>query len=886
MSKALKGSKPGTGESLEMRVLSLGKPCLYLDANATILGCDAVFIKLFKISKKNLNAFPFSSYSQNRLFVEAVRRASTEGISSFRGNVFLANGINPVYLETVCYRMEPEDHSAKKIVCLILGYKFADFLSEHDELKVNALSWKKGLANVSVSVHSMDGSVLYISASIEAMLGYTRDEYTGMSPANLVFPDDFHIVTDAIEKLQQGHDHLNSRYRMIHKNGSVIRVETASFLISNVSGGGNHIVNITRDLNSHEEIEYALERSERKYYRLVMNLPTGIALISSTGQLLEVNTAMKNILGMPLYVPIHDMNFFRIKAMKRMKIAAQLSKCIETKEIVSGDITYSLSNKERGKYLTYSFVPVLNNANEVDNVISYVSDLTLQKKAETEILEHAEFLDLVINAVKSPFFVKDEHHKWVVLNDAAVEMMGSSREALIGKTDYDLYPKEQADIFWKYDELVFKSGSSSNEEQITWSDGKLHTIVTHKTLYLEKSTGKKFIVGTIHDISDYKKIELELRASEHNYHELFDNANDFIITIDLDGNITNANRTLLNFLQTDLSEFLKHSVFDFISDEYLPSAMAFWDKLLAGTLESPFDINALGIDGKPVIYEVKASLMFRNGVLAGAQCVFGDVTELREASMKLEKYNRDLLELNTTKDKFFSIIAHDLRNPYSSLIGFSEMLMEDLNELSKDEIRDSLRIIYNSAKHSFNLLNNLLAWSRLETGHMPFDPAPLTLISVAEEVVEVLFSLAYRKRIEINNRIKPGILAYADKNMLNTILNNLVMNAIKFTPVGGVINIYTGDHVLSPESGKDFITVSVSDTGIGMDEETVSKLFTGIKSTYVLGTEKEEGTGLGLMLAREMVEKHQGRIWVESTLLEGSVFSFLIPAYMPGNGDS
>jgi PAS domain S-box-containing protein len=515
-----------------------------------------------------------------------------------------------------------------------------------------------------------------------------------------------------------------------------------------------------------------------------------------------------------------------------------------------------------------------------------VSDITQQKQVEIESHERAEFLNLVINAIKSPFFVKDEEHKWVMLNDAAIEMMGKPREVLLGKSDYDIFPKEQADIFWKYDELVFKTGSQSNEEQITWNDGTIHNIVTHKQLYIEKPSGRKFIVGTIHDISSYKRIEEELRSSEKKYHELFDNANDFILTMDIEGNITNANRTLLNFLQTDMELFTKRNVFEYIREEHKEFALTLKEKIIDGLLDTTFDINAFGINFKHVIYEVKASPIIQNGKTIGIQCVFSDVTERKEASLKLEKYNRNLLELNKTKDKFFSIIAHDLRNPYSSLIGFSELLLEDLEKLTTDEIRDYLKIIRNSAKNSLNLLENLLAWSRLQTGRMPFDPTKVVLTNAVEEVINVLFSIAYRKRIRINNNINSGVLLFADKNMLNTILNNLVMNAIKFTPNGGEINIYTVGNTYIPNSDKEFVEIAVADNGIGMEAVICEKLFSENRPVSNTGTEKEQGTGLGLILSREMVEKHGGTISVESTPGKGSVFSFFIPVFQPENNTS
>jgi PAS domain S-box-containing protein len=565
--------------------------------------------------------------------------------------------------------------------------------------------------------------------------------------------------------------------------------------------------------------------------------------------------------------------------MKDSGISEQFSRCIQTKEPVNGEIQLRLSRKAPVSDLNYRFVPIFDQSGAIESVIGYVHDLSQQKKAERDYHERADFLNLVINAIKTPFFVKDNDHKWVVLNDAAVEMMGQPREVLIGKSDYNLYPKEQADIFWKYDEMVFKTGSSSNEEQITWSDGTIHTIVTYKELYIEKPSGKNFIVGTIHDITAYKKIEEELRASELKYRELFDNANDFILTTDLEGKITNANRTLLRYLQTDLESLKQHNVFEFVREENIDMAYDIKAKMLAGEPEQSFELNAYGLNRQAVVYEVKTSLIKRNNEPIGVQCVFSDVTERREASTRLEKYNESLLELNANKDKFFRIIAHDLRNPYNSIMGFSEMLIEDLDSVSKDEIKESLTIIYGAAKNSFSLLENLLAWSRLETGSIAFTPVQIILSDIVEEVVNVLFSAAYRKKIDIENLVKPEVMLFADKNMMIAMLNNLVMNAIKFTQSGGKIKIYS--EAFTPDRGKDFIRISVADNGIGMDAETSKFLFTANRMVSTPGTEKEQGTGLGLLLVREMVEKHGGSIKVESSPGKGSVFSLAIPVHLP-----
>lgn len=882
MNEAIGNPKLESGVNQPMRVLCSGKPFMYFDGKAKILDCNEELLKITNFSKAELLGSDLHFSDKNGQFIHAITKAETDGISIFRGNVILGPDSSQFTLETVFFSLESSNGMEKGIICYVLDIKKHSMASGAEAiLNTRVVSGLPEIMNASVSIHALDGSIIYVTPSVELMIGYTSDELKALSPVFAVHPDDIPVVFNVLEQLNKGGDFMKSRYRMIHKNGSVIEVETSSYLIAQNTGTGKHIVNVSWDIGINDKVKRALELSEQKYYRLVMNLPTGVSLISTEGKLLEANDAMKRIMGLPLDTPMPDLNFFTHEFAQHAEMISQLRTCINTKEVFSGEVFLKSPRSGRDIFLVYSFLPVLNHAGEVESIIGHVSDLSVQKKAESESRERAEFLNLVINAIKSPFFVKDEDHKWVILNDAAVDMMGHSREELLGKSDYDLYPGEQANVFWKFDELVFKKGSSINEEQITWSDGTIHTIVTHKQLYIEKPSGRKFIVGTIHDISSYKKIEDDLRASEKKYRELFDNANDFIITIDLEGNITNANMTLLTYLKTDLEKITRLNVFDFVNKDNLEYSLAIKDKLLHGLQENSFEFNALTLDGREITYEVKASLILRNGEVKEIQCLFSDVTARMEARQKLEKYNTNLVELNKTKDKFFSIIAHDLRNPYSSMIGFSELLLEDLETLSKNEIRDSLKIIRNSAKNSLNLLENLLAWSRLETGRMPLDPVKVVLTNIVDEVVNVLFSLAYRKKIEINNMIELNVLLYADKNMLNTILNNLVMNAIKFTPIGGEINIYATPYSNLEGKEADFTKISIADTGIGIEADICSKLFTSNNPVSSLGTEKEQGTGLGLVLSREMVEKNGGRIWVESTPGKGSVFSFTLPAYKP-----
>lgn len=231
-----------------------------------------------------------------------------------------------------------------------------------------------------------------------------------------------------------------------------------------------------------------------------------------------------------------------------------------------------------------------------------------------------------------------------------------------------------------------------------------------------------------------------------------------------------------------------------------------------------------------------------------------------------------LQELNATKDKFFSIIAHDLKNPFHNLIGLSEVLIEDIDEYDHESIKEVLELILESSSKGYYLLENLLEWSRSQTDRIRYAPQKINLTETTDESIELLYEIADNKKITLINRLDSNFEAYADENMIKTVIRNLVSNAIKFTNTMGTVKIY------ATESGNNYI-YSVEDNGIGIDDENIEKLFKIDVSFSSHGTKGETGTGLGLILCKEFVEKNNGKIWLESEVNKGSIFNFTVPKY-------
>jgi signal transduction histidine kinase len=243
---------------------------------------------------------------------------------------------------------------------------------------------------------------------------------------------------------------------------------------------------------------------------------------------------------------------------------------------------------------------------------------------------------------------------------------------------------------------------------------------------------------------------------------------------------------------------------------------------------------------------------------------------IEEQSRTLNFQKEQLQTLNSTKDKFFSIIAHDLRSPFQSLIGLSDLLLQEVSKSEYDDLKEYSRMINESSHHLYNLVENLLSWSRTQRNKISFEPSEINLASVIEETIALFQPNLNEKSLTVEKHLTSIRDGYADKNMIEFIVRNLISNAIKFTGLNGMIIIYLTDKT-------NFLQAEVSDTGVGISAEDMQKLFMLDSNFSNEGTLGEKGTGLGLIICKEFIEKNNGRIWVESKPGKGSSFFFTVP---------
>jgi len=385
--------------------------------------------------------------------------------------------------------------------------------------------------------------------------------------------------------------------------------------------------------------------------------------------------------------------------------------------------------------------------------------------------------------------------------------------------------------------------------------------------------GEKCMFFSINDISERKQAELELIESEGKFHSLFTQMSEGFVLHEI---IYDANHNPIDYRLLELNPAIEKQVG--LLTENVKGKLA---SEVYGVSPAPYlDIYAeVASTGQPQSFQTYFPPLNRyfdihafspnKGFFA---TVFSDVTEKRQAEEALMQSEARFRELNATKDKFFSIIAHDLRSPFNSILGFSQLLEESVQAKDCKTTEEYATIIRKSTQRTMDLLMNLLEWSRSQTGSMEFSPEYLDLKGLLQEVLVLFVETAKLKTIEIFVEEFPKTTVFVDKKLVSTILRNLLSNAIKFTNPGGKIV------VSSIQKGLE-LQICVRDNGVGIRQVDLPKVFRIEESISKPGTQNEQGTGLGLQLCKEFVEKHGGRIWVESTYGKGSAFYFTLPLF-------
>ena len=486
------------------------------------------------------------------------------------------------------------------------------------------------------------------------------------------------------------------------------------------------------------------------------------------------------------------------------------------------------------------------------------------KKSKKIAEERESYLNSLINNREQGIWTIDTNYNFSMYNNiyAEIYFITYNNEVYKGLNSLSYLTPELFN-FWKskYDEvlsgkqIVFDYFNKENHNK------KFYQISLNPIFLDRKIIG---VSGLAVDITEHYNTENTLRKNKEKIKAILKTIPDAIFHLNKKGVFINfyqenKNHKLLtdpkNFISKSISEIFENILANRIQEKIT-------EAIETGSSEMEYSLQMDELK----YFEAKFSILNKNEVIASVR----DITDRKKATNALKVSEGKLKELNSSKDKLFSIIAHDLRSPFNNILGFSELLVKNTTEYDADKNKQYLSIINSSAKNTLDLLDNLLNWAKSQSGRIVYNPQKISLSSVIDNVISEFRSTAKFKQITLNHIQTTEIEAKTDVNILKTVLRNLISNAIKFTKQDGTITIST---IINQKN----IEISIADNGVGMNEENCKKLFKTATNNSSRGTANEKGSGLGLVLCKEFVEKLGGTIWVTSVLGKGSDFKFTVP---------
>jgi len=609
---------------------------------------------------------------------------------------------------------------------------------------------------------------------------------------------------------------------------------------------------------------------DKEYQDIFRQSPISIEYYDSLGNLKDANQACIDLFGIQSIDSIKEFNLFTNPHLTEQAIIdIRSGKTVRYEMMFDFNLIKRLKTYETSKegvcFLECHINPSINDEKEVTGYIVHIIEITERRQIADSLFRSEEQFRMLLDLAPDAFFQGDDHGNFITINKSAIELTGYTREELLKMNMKELFTE---DILKKkplrYN--LLKNGEVIKTERELYQKSGNRIIVEMNSKKMPDGTYQSFF----RDITERKLSETALEKSEEKFSKIVNSSINGMYFYHLKANdqliFVGANPAADKIIGISHDLFKGKTIEEAFPELVHTNVPEMYKNVAKGELGSQeFDIEYkdIKISG---FYYVQVFQTEKNSIAVH----FTDISDRKKTELLLEQQSNELQRINATKDKFLSIIAHDLKNPFNAIIGFSDLMIQNFNELDNETLLQGLNTIETASKHAYKLLENLLVWSQNQTGRSPFNPEILNLNSQVAESFKMIESSAAIKGISVVNSIKKATMIFADQNMLDSILRNLILNAIKFSYKGGKVKI-------SAIEREHEIEVSVKDNGVGISPENQVAIFKIDKHTITLGTDNEQGTGLGLILCKDFVTRHNGSIWVESTPGSGSTFFFSLP---------
>ncbi|MFZ4547076.1 MAG: PAS domain-containing sensor histidine kinase [Bacteroidales bacterium] len=653
------------------------------------------------------------------------------------------------------------------------------------------------------------------------------------------------------------------------RNEGITWFETFKTPIFDKNGSVIGTTGVSRNITERKKAEKTLLESKKTYQSLVENISDVIFTLDTNGTFTYISPIIKDVIGLNPEAVIGK-NFSEFVHPK--DLPALMESLGETMRGAKTPFEFRASHGGEVRYVRTS-----SHLTTQDGVVTglngIMTDITKRKEAEEALISKTALLEAQIETTTDGILVIDRNKQIGLINNRFIELFEVPPHIANQKEDNQLIEhiiglvKHPEKLYKKVMHLLENRQEATNDE-IEFLNGMVLDWYSAPIVGKDKRSYGR--IWTFRDITERKKAQELLQKSELRYRSLFQNSPSGIVIIDKNGIILEANEAFTKITLYPLGELIGHDVRLLTSPGYEHTVELNIKRILSGEVLEQ-EVMSQRKDGTFCTLLLREiAIVLPNGS-KGILSVSNDISERKKAEKDLAIKNDELVKIVAEKDKFFSIISHDLRSPFNGFLGLTQMMADNLQGMDLDDIQNIAQTMSKSASNLYRLLENLLEWSRIEQGLVPFNPKLLSLKETMDDVFSTVLETANNKKIGLTIAIPDNLRVYADSNIIETVLRNLVSNAIKFTPSGGNISIE------AKMTDNQNLLVSVKDSGIGMKKELVEKLFLITGNISRRGTDDEPSTGIGLFLCKGFIEKHGGSIWAESEEGKGSVFYFSIP---------
>ncbi len=702
---------------------------------------------------------------------------------------------------------------------------------------------------------TFDGIVTTWNKGATRMFGYTSNEMIGKSVMILLPPEMKNELPPQLQKIKKGEVVIDYDTIRVRKNGTQINVAISMSPMVDETGTLFGVSVVERDISVRKKSEESMRQIQlvvdNSYDALIGETLDGIVTTWSNGASRMFGLTSQEMIGKSINLIVPE-EF-------REEVRAVLGK-IRKGEVVADHDSVRIRKDGLKIYVSVTIAPIINKDGVIAGASVVVRDITDRKKAEKEAVDAKEFLDNVINTNRDSFFVKDSNSVFVLVNDAMCEMLGLTRKEIIGKTLNETLPPNQTEGFVKVDKMVLETGvSSSIEEILTGAGNKLLNIITTKSRYIDQQ-GKKFIIGTIHDITKLKQAQEKELESTKKFETYTQKAPLGIFICDTNGQYTDANLMALNMTGYTKEELLKISIKDFLAPEALAEGLKGFGELMK-TGSTQGDLLVHKKTGEKFWIRLSGVKIDDNTVIAFCE----DITERKTS----EKH---ILELNEIRNKFIEIMSHQLRTPLTSINWSLESILNGDYGKLEDVQQKFLQATHSASIEITKRIGNLLSAIDIEEGRMKYEMDDVDLTSlcagIANEAAKkcVLKDLIF-SYIPPTNTIP---VFKGDNEKIRIAINMFLENAIGYTKEKGKVT-------MTLVKNGDAVRLEVIDTGIGIPKGEQSRVFSRFFRASNSSTMETDAFGIGLFIAKNFIEQHKGTIGFESIEGQGSTFWFTLP---------